>query len=48
MSDDRELADAIRSGAIDYREESVRSLIWDSVVDKLAVANPRYLERNPR
>lgn len=48
VSDDRELADAIRSGAIDYREESVRSLIWDSVVDKLAVANPRYLERNPR
>ncbi len=48
VSDDRELADAIRSGAIDYRNESVRSLIWDSVVDKLAVANPRYLERNPR
>lgn len=47
-SDDRELADAIRSGTIDYRDESVRDLIWDSVVDKLAVANPSYLERNPR
>lgn len=47
-SDDRELADAIRSGVIDYRDESVRGLIWDSVIDKLAVANPRYLERNPR
>ncbi|TDT16765.1 hypothetical protein BDK89_2362 [Ilumatobacter fluminis] len=48
VSDDRELSDALRSGAIDYRDESVRSLIWDSVVDKLTVANPRYLERNPR
>lgn len=48
VADDRELADAIRSGTIDYRDASVRALIWDSVVDKLAVANPRYLERNPR
>lgn len=48
VSDDHELADAIRAGAIDYRDQSVRDLVWDSVVDKLAVANPRYLERNPR
>ena len=48
VADDRELADAIRAGTIDYRDESVRELVWDSVVDKLAVANPRYLERNPR
>ena len=48
VADDRELADAIRSGTIDYRDESVRELVWDSVVDKLTVANPRYLERNPR
>ena len=48
VADDRELADAIRSGTIDYRDEAVRELVWDSVVDKLTVANPRYLERNPR
>ena len=48
VGDDRALAESIRSGAIDYRDETVRELIWDSVVDKLAVANPAYLERNPR
>ncbi len=48
VTDDRALADAIRSGSIDYRDETVRALVWDSVVDKLAVANPSYLERNPR
>ena len=48
MPDDRALADAIRSGDVDYRDAEVRALVWDSVVDKLSVANPRYLERNPR
>lgn len=44
VADDRELAAAIRSGRFDDRLEEVRSLVWESVRDKLAVANPRYLE----
>ncbi|MAT04598.1 MAG: hypothetical protein CL424_06105 [Acidimicrobiaceae bacterium] len=48
VADDRALADAIRSGDLDYRDPVLRDLVWDAVVDKLTVANPRYLERNPR
>jgi len=44
VADDRELADAIRDGRLDYRDEQLRALVWESVRDKLAVANPRYLE----
>lgn len=47
VADDRELADAIRSGDLDYRDPTLRDLVWASVRDKLAVANPRYLERDP-
>ncbi len=43
--DDAALAAAIRSGALDDRVDEVRELVWASVRDKLAVANPRYLER---
>lgn len=43
--DDAELATAIRSGALDDRVDEVRRLVWDSVRDKLAVANPTYLDR---
>ena len=45
VADDRELADAIRSGRVDYRDERLRELVWAAVHDKLAVANPRYAER---
>lgn len=41
--DDAELAARIRSGELDDRAEEVRALVWDSVRDKLRVANPRYL-----
>jgi Domain of unknown function (DUF6285) len=41
--DDRALAAAIRSGDLDDRLEEVRALVWQSVRDKLAVANPKYL-----
>ena len=44
VADDRELAVAIRSGRFDHRLPEVRELVWDSVRDKLAVANPKYLE----
>jgi Domain of unknown function (DUF6285) len=42
-SSDAELAERIRSGAFDDRLEEVRSLVWESVRDKLTVANPKYL-----
>ena len=45
--DDAELAAAIRAGDLDDRLDEVRDLVWASVRDKLAVANPRYLEREP-
>jgi uncharacterized protein DUF6285 len=43
VADDAALAAAIRSGALDDRLEEVRALVWESVRDKLAVANPKYL-----
>ena len=43
VADDTELAAAIRSGALDDRIDEVRALVWQSVRDKLAVANPKYL-----
>ena len=42
-SDDAELARRIRSGELDDRADAVRALVWASVRDKLAVANPKYL-----
>lgn len=44
VADDAELAARIRSGSLDARLDEVRVLVWESVRDKLAVANPRYLE----
>jgi Domain of unknown function (DUF6285) len=45
VADDAELAAAIRSGELDNRADEVRELVWASVRDKLAVANPKYLDR---
>ena len=45
IATDVELAAAIPSGQLDDRLDEVRSLVWDSVRDKLAVANPTYLDR---
>jgi hypothetical protein len=42
--DDAELAARIRSGELDDRGPEVRDLVWASVRDKLAVANPKYLD----
>jgi aminoglycoside phosphotransferase (APT) family kinase protein len=39
---DRELADAIRAGALDHRAEEVASAVRASVAAKLAVAHPGY------
>lgn len=43
VADDEALATAIRSGQLDDRMAEVRALVWQSVRDKLAVANPKYL-----
>jgi Domain of unknown function (DUF6285) len=43
VADDAELASKIRSGALDDRAGEVRDLVRASIVDKLAVANPKYL-----
>lgn len=43
VADDTALAAAIRSGELDDRMVEVRALVWQSVRDKLAVANPKYL-----
>lgn len=46
VADDRELAEAIRSGRIGAADdaEHVREVVWASVRDKLSVANPKYLD----
>ncbi len=45
VADDAELAAAIRDRTFDGDPEELRALLLESVVDKLAVANPRYLSR---
>jgi hypothetical protein len=41
---DAELADAIRSGALDDRLDEVRRELTEMVADKLAVARPGHIE----
>lgn len=43
VTDDSELASAIRDGEFADRGEELRSALMESVLDKLAVANPRYI-----
>ena len=42
--DDAALAAAIRSGDVDDRYAEVKAAVLDTVIDKLKVANPKYLE----
>ena len=44
FNDDAALAAAIRAGELDDRWTEVRDALAESVRDKLAVANPKYLE----
>jgi hypothetical protein len=46
VADDAELAAAIRNREFDGRAEELRALLTESVLDKLAVANPRYITRS--
>jgi len=43
VADDSALAAAIRAGEFADRAEELRTELMDSVLDKLAVANPRYI-----
>ena len=45
VADDAELAAAIRDRRLDGRAEELRELLYLDVLDKLAVANPRYADR---
>lgn len=47
VADDGELASGIRSGRFDDRLDEVRELVRESVIDKLRVANPAYLNPKP-
>jgi len=44
VADDAALAEAIRTGALDDRIDEVVDVVRRSVADKLAVANPAYLD----
>ncbi len=43
-NDEADLATKIRDGSFDDRLDEVRALVRESVVDKLRVANPKYLD----
>ena len=43
FEDETALADAIRKGDVDDRYDEIKTAVYDSVVDKLSVANPKYL-----
>jgi hypothetical protein len=44
VSDDAELAAAIRERRFDDRGDELRTLLAEMVADKVAVANPRYVD----
>ena len=44
FADERALAAAIRAGEVDDRYAEIKAAVYDSVVDKLTVANPKYLD----
>jgi len=47
VDDDAELAAAIRDRRLEHRADELRAMLADMVADKLAVANPRYLDQPP-
>jgi len=44
VASETELAAAIRTGELDDRYAEVKQAVWETVRDKLLVANPKYLE----
>jgi hypothetical protein len=45
---DADLAGAISAGELDDRLAAVRAAVYESVIDKLRIANPDYLEDTSR
>lgn len=43
VESEAELAAAIRRGDLDDRYDEVKAVVWETVRDKLRVANPKYL-----
>lgn len=46
LADDAEFAAAIRAGDLDDRLDEVREVLRAATIDKLRVANPRYLRES--
>ena len=44
FDDEAALAAAIRNGEVDDRYHEIKAAVYDTVVDKLTVANPKYLD----
>jgi hypothetical protein len=44
MSSERDLADAIRSGRWASDDEQLLDVLADGVLERVGVANPRYLQ----
>jgi Domain of unknown function (DUF6285) len=44
VADEAELAAGIRDGRLDWRDPELRAAVRATVDDKLAVANPKYLD----
>lgn len=44
FADESALAAAIRDGRLDDRYDEVKAAVWETVRDKLRVANPKYLQ----
>jgi hypothetical protein len=47
VDDEAALAARIRSGELDDRYEEVKAAVWDTVLDRLRVANPKYALLEP-
>jgi len=45
VADDRQLAEAIRTGRFDERRSDLLSALWETTIDKLVVSNPDYRQR---
>lgn len=43
VADDGELAAAIRAGTLDVEPDELRRVLREMILDKLTVANPRYV-----
>ena len=47
VDDEAGLASRIRSGELDDRYDEVKAAVWETVLDRLRVANPKYAAMPP-